>query len=335
MTAGPTPEAPLLEVRGLVKHFPAGGGGLFAADTGTVRAVDGVSFRLGRGETLALVGESGCGKTTLARTVALLYAPTAGSVRFQGRELTGLGRRDLKPARRRIQMIFQDPYSSLNPRLPVGAIIAEPLVIHGLGGRAEQRDRVAMLARQVGLGAADMDRYPHQFSGGQRQRIAIARALAVEPSLVIADEPVSALDVSIQSQVLNLMRDLQAAHGLAYLFISHDLAVVRHFADRVAVMYLGRIVEEAPADALFANPRHPYTRALIAAQPVVGRGKRRPGDVLRGDIPSPLRPPPGCAFHPRCPLAQDICRQSAPALEAAGGEAGHRAACHFKDEAAP
>ncbi len=325
-------EAPLLEVRGLVKHFAAGGGGLFAADKGTIKAVDNVSFRLGRGETLALVGESGCGKTTLARTVALLYPPTAGSVRFQGRELTGLGRRDLKPARRRIQMIFQDPYSSLNPRLPVGAIIAEPLVIHGLGGRAEQRDRVLMLARQVGLGAADMGRYPHQFSGGQRQRIAIARALAVEPSLVIADEPVSALDVSIQSQVLNLMRDLQAAHGLTYLFISHDLAVVRHFADRVAVMYLGRIVEEAPTEALFANPRHPYTRALIAAQPVVGRGKRRPGDVLPGDIPSPLRPPPGCPFHPRCPMAADICRQSAPVLEPAGGDAGHRAACHFKDE---
>ncbi len=322
---------PLLETRNLVKHFPVKGPGLFAATRGTVRAVDGVDLAVHPGETVALVGESGCGKTTVARAAALLQRPTTGSVRFAGRELTGLGKRALRPLRRRIQMVFQDPFASLNPRLPVGAIIAEPLVIHGIGDGAERRQRVARLARSVGLDPGDMDRYPHQFSGGQRQRIAIARALAPEPEMIIADEPVSALDVSIQSQVLNLLKDLQETHGLAFLFISHDLAVVRHFADRVAVMYLGRIVEEAPAEALFADPRHPYTRALIAAAPEIGRGKRRPGAALAGDVPSPMAPPPGCAFHPRCPLTAEVCRRTAPRLDAAG--AGHAAACHFKDGA--
>ena len=321
---------PLLEARNLVKHFAVKGPGLFAASRGTVRAVDGVDLAVGPGETVALVGESGCGKTTVARAMALRQRPTAGSVRFAGQELTVLGKRALRPLRRHIQMVFQDPFASLNPRLPVGAIIAEPLVIHGIGQR---RERVTRLAQSVGLNPGDMDRYPHEFSGGQRQRIAIARALAPEPELIIADEPVSALDVSIQSQVLNLLKDLQEAHGLAFLFISHDLAVVRHFADRVAVMYLGRIVEEAPVEALFAGPRHPYSRALIAAAPEIGRGKRRSGAVLTGDVPSPMAPPPGCAFHPRCPLAAEVCRKTAPGRDAVGP--GHTAACHFAEGSGP
>ena len=327
--------SPLLQVRDLVKHFPVKGPGLFAGRRGRLRAVDGVSFELRRGETLALVGESGCGKTTLARAALLLLAPTAGSVHFMGHDVTRQSGRALKPLRRRIQMVFQDPYSSLNPRLPVGAIIAEPLVIHRLGSRAQRRLRVAELAETVGLTAADMARYPHQFSGGQRQRIAIARALAPEPDLVVADEPVSALDVSIQSQVLNLLKDLQEARRLTYLLISRDLAVVRHFADRVAVMYLGRIVETGPAGAVFGAPRHPYTRALIAAAPVIGRGKRPPGAVLAGDVPSPVNPPSGCPFHPRCPLARDLCTSTRPVLEAVAGGADHAAACHFKDEEGP
>ena len=320
---------PLFQASGLVKHYAAHG--LFGPGGGRVRALDGVSFHLLAGETLGLVGESGSGKTTLARTAGLLHAPTAGSVHFQGRELTGLGRRRLKDVRRRIQFVFQDPYGSLNPRMAVGAIIAEPLAIHGIGARATRRDRVSVLAASVGLSPAHMDRYPHQFSGGQRQRIAIARALAPDPALIIADEPVSSLDVSIQSQVLNLMKDLQETSGLAYLFISHDLAVVRHVADRVAVMYAGAIVEEGPAESVYETPRHPYTRALIAANPVIGGGKRGPGAALPGDPPSPTDSLPGCPFHPRCPLAQDPCRETPPELEAVGG--GHLAACHFKDDA--
>ena len=319
-----------MEAHDLVKEFAARGDGLYGSPGATLRAVNGAGFRIGRGETLALVGESGCGKTTLARAAAMLDPPTSGTVVFEGRDITALSRKQLKPVRRRIQMIFQDPYASLNPRQPVGSIIAEPLVIHRIGDRAWRRAEAVNLARAVGLKEADLERYPHQFSGGQRQRIAIARALAAKPSLIIADEPVSALDVSIQSQILNLLRDLREEYGPAFLFIGHDLAVVRHFADRVAVMYLGKIVEEGPAQALFDTPRHPYTRALIAAAPRIGQGKRRAGRAVVGDVPSPLNPPPGCSFHPRCPLAADICRQTMPELEAANGDPAHNAACHIK-----
>jgi oligopeptide/dipeptide ABC transporter ATP-binding protein len=280
-----------------------------------------------------VVGESGCGKTTAARTIARLYRPDAGSVRFQGRDLAGLRGRALKSARRALQMVFQDPFGSLNPRLPVGAIINEPLKIHGIGTRAERGERLARVMTQVGLNPRDAERYPHQFSGGQRQRIAIARALVLEPELIIADEPLSALDVSIQSQILNLLKDLQEDRGLAFLFITHDLAVVDHFADRVAVMYLGHIVETARREALFETPRHPYTRALIDAVPVPGGGKRRLGTATAGDVPSPAAPPPGCPFHPRCPRASETCRRTMPALEPRAEDPGHRVACHHPLEA--
>lgn len=339
---------PLLEVRDLVKHFTLGGRGLFARADGVVRAVDGVSLKVFPRETLALVGESGCGKTTLARTAALLLAPTSGSVRFQGEELTRLSRARLRPYRRRIQMMFQDPFGSLDPRMRVSAIVAEPLDIHRLGHRAERRERVAELLVAVGLSPADGARFPHEFSGGQRQRIALARALAPRPDLVIADEPVSALDVSIQSQVLNLMKDLKERFGLSLLFIGHDLAVVDHIADRIAVMYLGRIVELGERDAVTRAPRHPYTRALLNAVPEAARARPRrakaeaprgpEGEGVAGDVPSALNPPAGCPFHPRCPFAQDICREALPPLEPVVEERGraarapHLAACHFKDD---
>jgi len=326
---------PALEVRNVSKHFHVRAKGPFSRPGGIVRAVDGASLRLMAGETLAVVGESGCGKTTLARTAARLQRPTSGSVLVDGQDITGLSRRALRPLRRRIQMVFQDPFGSLNPRLPVSAIIAEPLVIHGIGDRRERREKVEQLAADVGLSGMDLDRYPHQFSGGQRQRIAIARAIALEPRVVIADEPVSALDVSVQSQILNLLQDLQDSHGLSYLFISHDLAVVRHFAGRIAVMYLGRVVEDGPTGRVFDSPRHPYTQALIEAAPVISRGKRRRGKVLSGDVPSPLNPPPGCPFHPRCPKAQDICRVDRPRFDSAEEDPAHGAACHFADGEAP
>jgi oligopeptide transport system ATP-binding protein len=311
----------LLSVRGLTKHFPASGGAL-------VKAVDGIGFDLAAGETLALVGESGCGKSTTGRMLLRLTEPTGGSVQFDGIDLLGLGRRALRERRRELQIVFQDPYSSLSPRLRVEDIIAEPLDVHGLCRTpAARRERVIELLRLVGLDAVHLRRHPFEFSGGQRQRIAIARALAPEPRLIVADEPVSALDVSIQSQVVNLMQDLQARFSVAYVFISHDLAVVRHIAHRVAVMYLGRLVEIGETDALFGAPHHPYTQALLSAAPVADPERRRSRIVLRGDVPSPANVPGGCHFHPRCPVAQAVCKQEVPPLREVSR--GQSAACHF------
>jgi len=314
--------SPLLEVTDLAKHYPVKRGLILAKQIGSVRAVDGVSFTLNRGETLALVGESGCGKSTTARLVLRLIEPSAGNVRFEGRDIVSLDRTELKAFRRRAQIVFQDPYASLNPRYTVGQTIAEPMEVHGIGGAASRRARVEELLGLVGLAPFHAARYPHEFSGGQRQRIGIARALAVEPDLVVCDEPVSALDVSIQAQVVNLLADLQKRLGLSFLFIAHDLAVVKHVADRIAVMYLGRIVEIAEKRELFANPRHPYTRALLAAIPHPDPRRRGQVTPLGGDVPSPLNPPPGCRFHTRCPFAQDVCREKEPVLE--NGVACHR-----------
>ncbi len=301
----------LLEVRGLKKHFPVRGG-FFARVQDWVKAVDGVSFDVYPGETLALVGESGCGKTTAARCVLRLIEPSAGEVLFEGRNLAQLDSAGMRELRRDMQIIFQDPYSSLNPRMSIGNMIGEPLRVHGVTGNGELERRVSELLEIVGLSAAYQRRYPHEFSGGQRQRIGIARALAMNPKFVVCDEAVSALDVSIQAQIINLLNDLQAQFNLAYLFIAHDLNVVRHIADRVAVMYLGRIVEVAPVEELFNAPRHPYTQALIAANPVPDPDVAQEGQPLQGDVPSPLRPPSGCHFHPRCPQAMDKCKEKYP-----------------------
>ena len=322
--------APLLEVRDLRKYFPVRRG-LFSRVVGQVRAVDGVSLVVGPGETLGLVGESGCGKTTTGRSILRLIEPTSGSVRFEGTELTTLAPRKLRALRRRIQIVFQDPYSSLNPRLTVGSMIGEALAIHRIARGAAARARVAELLLSVGLAADHGRRYPHEFSGGQRQRIGIARALAVEPRLIVLDEPVSALDVSIQAQIVNLLQDLQRRLGLAYLFVAHDLSVVEHISDRVAVMYLGRIVETAGRDALYAAPLHPYTQSLLSAVPVADPARRKPRIVLPGEVPSPAHPPGGCAFHPRCFLAQRSgtlarCQAEAPQLREV--VPGHQVACH-------
>jgi len=316
---------PLLRIDGLVKHFVARRS-LLGQPTATVKAVDGVSFDLRAGETLALVGESGCGKSTVGRLVLRLIEPTAGAVYFDGRDIFGDSEAEVRARRRHAQLIFQDPYASLNPRMTVGQILEEPLTLHRVVPPGQRKERVGALLATVGLDPAHARRYPHEFSGGQRQRIGIARALAVEPKLIVCDEPVSALDVSIRAQVLNLLRDLQRRLGLSYIFISHDLAVVKHIADRIAVMYLGRIVEMADADALFKAPRHPYTRALLSAIPVPSPGAHRDRQILQGDVPSPIAPPPGCHLHTRCPHVIDRCRRERPDL--VNDPSGHATACH-------
>ncbi|HEV8027016.1 MAG TPA: dipeptide ABC transporter ATP-binding protein [Stellaceae bacterium] len=322
---------PLLEVVGLVKHFPVRRG-LFSRRTGAVRAVDGISFAIAAGETLGLVGESGCGKSTAAKTILKLIEPTAGTVRLRGERIDHLPPRAMRHWRRELQVVFQDPYSSLNPRLRAGDIVAEPLVNFGVMRGAALRDRVAGLFAQVGLSADAMRRYPHEFSGGQRQRIGIARALALDPSLVVCDEPVSALDVSVQAQVINLLKELQRERHLSYLFVAHDLAVVEHISHRVAVMYLGKIVELAPKDALFSAPLHPYTEALLSAVPQPDPETKRNRIILRGDVPSPIDPPPGCRFHTRCLYAEPRCRIDEPELREVAP--GHRVACHLRPVAA-
>ena len=322
-----TPATPVLEVVDLKKHFVIRKG-LLRRAAGHVRAVDGLSFAIGDGETLGLVGESGCGKSTVGRTILRLIEPTAGVIRLGGHDVTHLSRSELRPYRRQMQIIFQDPFSSLDPRMRAGAIVGEPLAVHGVERGKRRAERVAELFERVGLRSAQMGHYPHQFSGGQRQRIGIARALALSPRLIVADEPVSSLDVSIQAQVLNLMMQLQRELGLAYLFISHNLAVVEHISQRVAVMYLGRIVEYADRTSLFTAPLHPYTELLLSAVPVPNPSVRRKKRLLQGDVPSPANPPAGCHFHTRCPHAVDMCRAQSPPLREV--RPGHRVACHLR-----
>ena len=318
---------PLLEVKNLTVHFPVRHG-VFSRANAVVKAVDDVSFEIAPGETLGLVGESGCGKSTLGRAVIRLLAPTSGEIVFNGENLLALSKEELRAKRRQFQMIFQDPFSTLNPRMTVGQIIGEALAIHGLAAEKDKRrSRIAELLQQVGLDPVHAERYPHEFSGGQRQRIGIARALAVEPRLIVCDEPVSALDVSVQAQVVNLLEELQSRLGLAYLFIAHDLAVVEHISRRILVMYLGKIVESGPAQEVIRNPRHPYTKALISAVPTIKPDERTGKIVLAGELPSPIDPPPGCPFHPRCPLAEAVCRTEVPKARDLGDS--RSAACHF------
>ena len=326
----------LLDVRDLKMHFPLTQGIVLQRVVGYVRAVDGVSFSIERGQTLGLVGESGSGKTTIGRTIVRLYKPTAGQIMFGEKDLATMGGEELRQARQRVQMIFQDPFASLNPRYTIGSLIAEPMHIYKVASNAEIRERTTELLNVVGLRPEYIDRYPHEFSGGQRQRIAVARALSINPEFIIADEPVSALDVSIRAQVLNLLQRLQQQFNLTYLFVSHDLSVVRHVADRIAVMYLGKIVELSDRDELYAAPKHPYTQALLSAIPIPDPKieKHRQRIILSGDLPSPINIPSGCRFHTRCPMAQQICREVEPPFEAKEGRE-HYAACHFSESVSP
>jgi len=318
---------PLIEVTDLKKHFPIRKG-ILGRTVGNVLAVDGISFSIGEGETLGLVGESGCGKTTVARTVLRLIEPTSGQIKIRGQEISGLSKHDMRPLRRQMQIVFQDPFSSLNPRIKVGKIVGEPLKVHNVGTQRERQERVAQLFKRVGLRPEQVNNYPHQFSGGQRQRVSIARALALDPGFIVADEPVSALDVSIQAQVINLLMDLQRELKLSYLFVSHNLAVVEHIIHRVAVMYLGRIVEYADKASLFEKPLHPYTEALLAAVPLPDPSLARVKHRVTGDVPSPINPPSGCHFHPRCPIAEARCRTERPELREI--IPGHQVSCHLR-----
>lgn len=328
-----TPDV-LIEVRNLKKHFPIRRG-VLQRQVGAVQAVDGITFDIVKGETLGLVGESGCGKSTAGRTILQLISPTGGEVYFGGQDLTKLGRSEMRKRRRHMQMIFQDPYSSLNPRMTVGNIIGEPLLIHNVGNAANRKERVQELLKLVGLNPYFVNRYPHEFSGGQRQRIGVARALATNPSFIVADEPISALDVSIQAQVVNLLDDLKSEMGLTYLFIAHDLSMVRYISDRVAVMYLGRIVELSKRDEVYDHPLHPYTQALLSAIPIPDPEKesKRQRIILEGDVPSPANPPSGCRFHPRCAYATDVCRQTDPEFRNLGSSSmSHMVACHHAEK---
>lgn len=324
---------PLLEVKNLQKYFPVQGG-FFGKTIGRVHAVDTVSFAVQRGKTLGLVGESGCGKSTLGRTLLRLTEPSGGEILYEGKDISKISAEEMRALRRELQIIFQDPFASLNPRMSIREILSEPFEIHGLyTNPAERRAKIIELLKEVGLNPEAADRYPHEFSGGQRQRIGIARALALKPKLIVADEPVSALDVSIQSQILNLMMDLRDKYGLSYIFIAHDLAVIEHISDEIAVMYLGKIVEHTDSDQLYARPLHPYTRALISSIPEPKVGAKKGRKVLHGDVPSPINPPAGCRFNTRCPFAKDTCRQSEPALRNMGTDSKpHWVACHFAGE---
>lgn len=329
MTNAMTAEDHLIEVIDLVKYFPVYGG-VFKREVAQVKAVDGVSFKIRKGETLGLVGESGCGKSTISQTMIRLIPHTKGSVLFEGKDVFQLKGNELKRMRRNMQIVFQDPYSSLDPRLPVGESIAEGLVIHNIGTKQERFDMVMAVMKKVGLEDYHAMRYPHEFSGGQRQRIGIARALVLQPKFLILDEPVSALDVSVQAQVLNLLKDLQRDLNLTYLFVAHNLGVVEHISDRVAVMYLGKIVETTDRETLYKNPLHPYTQALLLAIPAATPDQKKERLIISGDVPSPLNPPSGCRFHPRCPIAQEICSREEPELREL--QPGHQAACHFSEK---